>query len=217
MLAPLAEWIEREWCAPSEAERIPLRLLDVGCGDLLIARLLSSCRVDGYDISPDARIAARDMARSQVHTGTVFDRFASIPSAAYDGVILSSILQYVKVSDRATMFGEVARCLAPGARGVVLTDVPVRGGSRLSDAVDLFGYLESQLGVVNGLRAVVRSAVRSPRKVFPASAGELGSSARAVDLELHQLAVNLSPLRHRRSYVLTSSVSRAPDRGLHQR
>jgi SAM-dependent methyltransferase len=205
VLAPLAHWISEHWVDDG-----PLRLLDVGCGDLLLARLLpGSCRLDGYDTSGEARAAARrtlaDLGRDR---GTVHDVRDQVPTGSFDGVILSSMLQYLP--DRAAvgdLLGDVARWLRPDGFGVIATDVVDRGAGRLADGRDLLAFLVAQQGPVRGAVTAVRAARRSPRGLLALDDQDMAVQAARAGLTTRRLAANLSPLRHRASYLLTRVTS----------
>lgn len=198
VLAPLAGWIGREWGTG------PARLLDIGCGDLLLARLLPGCRVDGFDISGQAREAARRTSASVERPGEVFERRGRIPEGAYDGVVMSSMLQYLP--DHAAvheLVRDVARWLVPrGARGAVVTDVVTPDGTRVADALDMGRFLVRTVGPVRAPRLVLRSARRSPGRLLVVPERVVTEAATGAGLQARRCTQNLSPLAHRASYVL---------------
>lgn len=197
-LAPLVEWIDSCWLG---RERV--RILDLGCGDMLLARLLPPGHVvDGYDTAEPARAAARSAGRRCATSGSVFDDSTEIPPGAYDAVVISSVLQYLP-GDRALaeMLGGVSRWLRPGeSLGAVATDVPLPRGSRLSDASDLCRTLVPHLGLVGAMRAVVGAANRSPGDLRSFAESDVVACAGRAGLQAERLERNLSPFRSRASY-----------------
>lgn len=198
-LEPLATWITQHWHRPG---RVP-RLLDFGCGDLLLADLLGmECVVDGFDINPAAVLAARRARRPKV--GTVMERRSDIPFGAYDGVVLSSMVQYLDGPEAlGELLAAVASWLAPDRPlGVVMTDVVTPGGSRGRDAFDLAVDLTRHLGVAGAARQVVRTARRSPGRLLRLDDAEVAGAAEGAGLVARRLPMNLSPFTRRASYEL---------------
>jgi SAM-dependent methyltransferase len=197
-LAPLVEWIDSRWLGDGD-----IRILDLGCGDMLLARLLGSGHVvDGYDPAEPARAAARSGGRRAAMTGSVFDDSAEIPLGAYDAVVISSVLQYVP-GDRALteMLSEVAGWLRPDrSLGAIATDVPLPGGSRLSDASDMTRALVPHLGLRGAMRTLLAAARRSPGDLHSFGESDVAACAGRAGLEAERLARNLSPFRSRASY-----------------
>jgi ubiquinone/menaquinone biosynthesis C-methylase UbiE len=100
-------------------------LLDVGCGDGLIAfgaldRLGPAGRVIFSDVSQDLLDHCRDAVAAAWQLGrcefvqATADRLTGIPDASVDVVTTRSVLIYVK--DKAAAFGEFRRVLRPGGR-----------------------------------------------------------------------------------------------------
>jgi hypothetical protein len=198
VLAPLVDWIRKNWL-----DGRPVRLLDYGCGDLLLARLLpSGCTVDGFDSSPAAREAARSASAGNRSAGHVHDDPGEIPEGAYDGVVLSSVLQYLSDAGAVgELIGDVSRWLRDdGALGAVATDVVVPGSSRLPDLLDLSVHLLRSHGPLRAASVLTRSARRSPRRLLSLDHAELLEMSLAAGLETQQLEENLSPLGSRSSY-----------------
>lgn len=203
VLAPLAAWIERTWCAPERRARPAPRLLDIGCGDLLLATLLPSCRIDGVDTAPSARAAARRTTTELPLPGVVHDDAADVPDGIYDAVVMSSVVQYLADHDEvADMVAAAARWLRPDGLGVVMTDVPVPGAGRLPDAVDLCRLAVGAVGPWRAPALVVRSARRSPGDLLAVPDRVVAAAAMANGLGWHRLSANLSPLRSRATHHL---------------
>lgn len=198
-LAPLVEWIDSRWLGDGG-----IRILDLGCGDMLLARLLPPGHVvDGYDPDEPARAAARSGGRRAATPGSVFDDSAEIPLGAYDAVVISSVLQYLP-GDRALteMLGGVARWLRPGeSLGAVATDVPLPRGGRLGDARDLSKSLVPHLGLFGTLRAVAGAARRSPGGLHDFGESDVAACADRAGMAAVRLERNLSPFRSRASYL----------------
>jgi hypothetical protein len=198
VLAPLVAWIRQNWL-----DGRSVRLLDYGCGDLLLARLLPpGCTVDGFDTSPVAREAARRASAGHPWVGQVHDDPGEIPDGAYDGVVLSSVLQYLPDTDSVeVLLGDVAGWLRDDeALGAVATDVVVPGSSRLGDLRDLTVHLVRGHGPLRAASVLTRSAYRSPGGLLALDDSELRQRARTAGLVTRQLPNNLSPLRSRVSY-----------------
>lgn len=103
------------------------RWLDAGCGSGVLARQVASrgALVTAVDASP-AMIAQGDAAQAP-HSAIAFQLIRSIeslpfPDGAMDGVLCSSVLEYV--DDPRTALREFSRVLAPG--GVAVITVPNR-------------------------------------------------------------------------------------------
>jgi SAM-dependent methyltransferase len=110
------------------------RVLDLGCGIGGPARYLAAnfgCRVAGIDLSPgfiDAAIylAARSGLSDRV-TFQVGDALhLPFADAAFDAVFLQHVA--MNIQDRATLYAEVRRLLAPGGRFATY-DVVLRDGN----------------------------------------------------------------------------------------
>jgi 2-polyprenyl-6-hydroxyphenyl methylase/3-demethylubiquinone-9 3-methyltransferase len=106
------------------------RWLDAGCGTGVLARALAErgCSVIGVDASPGMIEVAKSSlsARGHVSSGNpVFEVIETIErldfeGADFDGVVCSSVLEYVNEPDKA--IGQFHRILKPG--GVLLVSVP---------------------------------------------------------------------------------------------
>lgn len=203
-LDPLVGWLTSEWLGAG-----PVRLLDLGCGDMLISRLLpAGNEIDGYDPSEPARNAARVAGARAGASGCVFDHPTEIPVGVYDGVIISSVLQYLPDEQALTeMLRDAARWLRPmGSLGVVATDVPLPGGRRWSDAGDLSVELSRRLGPFAAMRELVRAARRSPGDLRSFAVAEVENCAALAGMGAVRLDRNLSPFRSRASYLFRSRI-----------
>jgi SAM-dependent methyltransferase len=200
-LRPLASWLETSWLA--EPGR---RLLDVGCGDMLLSRLLPpGTHVDGYDQAEAARQAARRaMVDGSGDTDTViYDRLEDVPTGGYDGIVMSSVLQYLPTGAAVTALLErFADLLRPTrSLGVVATDVPSDGRNRMVDLWDLLRFSTGSAGIWRGGTITVRTVLRSPGDLLVLRGAEAVACAEAAGFSLRVLEGNLSPLRRRRSFV----------------
>ncbi len=203
LLVPLRDWLVGRFDGCGTAAR-PVRLLDFGCGDLLLARMLPpGFVVDGYDLAPEARIAAEATA-APLPGSEVFGALDDIPEAAYDGVVAASVLQYLPSTDAlGELLHRASGWLRPGPRAcVVATDVVTGRRALAADVRDLSAELVGEAGLVVGLRALVRSARRSPRSLLSVEPGHLPQISAALGLDAVELAENLSPLRRRTTWVL---------------
>lgn len=197
ILQPLATWILRSWASTG-----PVRLLDFGCGDLLLADLLpSDCTVDGFDSDERARAAARH--RIPESRGRIFEHVGDIPPGTYDGVILASVLQYVRTkSQLLEVLIAAARSLHPRGQGIIATDVVIGRSRSPRDVGDLVGALVPQIGLVGAATALHATILRSPSRAAGCPLAEFEDAAVLAGLSTTELPANLSPLRTRSSYLL---------------
>lgn len=197
-LAPLVAWISRHWL-----DRTPMRILDLGCGDMLLARLLPGApMVDGYDPSEHARQAARAALRRAGAAGEVFAAREAVPEGVYDGVVMSSVLQYLP-DDAAVedVLGDVARWLrSDRVAEAVATDVPLPGAGRSRDARDLVVGLSRELGPIGAIVGLARAAGRSPGALHSVAEADLAACSAHAGLHAVRLERNLSPFSARASY-----------------
>lgn len=196
-LTPLATWLVGEWGLDSG----PARILDVGCGDLALTALVpAAVVVDGVDVDPVARAAARDRLAAAGRGGRVEADLADLGSTTYRGVVLSSVLQYLPDDDAAAdLVATAAGRLAEGG-SIVVTDVVGPDRRRWRDAADTWGHLRAEVGVG---RAVVALAVAVLVTGDRHRALDLDALAAAAGLRVRQIEPNLSPLATRRSAVLS--------------
>jgi SAM-dependent methyltransferase len=197
-LEPLVDWVTTRWLDGS-----PRRILDLGCGDMLLARLLPPGSViDGFDPSDAARAAARAAGERAGTPGRVFDDRREVPEGAYDGVVISSVLQYLPDGTALEqMLAEVREWLRPGAdSGAIATDVPLPGAGRWRDGRDLMLHLVRRLGPIGAVRAVARATRRSPGDLTAFGEAEVLSRAGRAGLHAERLGANLSPFGARASY-----------------
>jgi SAM-dependent methyltransferase len=212
-LEPLVDWITARWLTGA-----PTRILDLGCGDMLLSRLLPGGHVvDGFDPSEAARDAARAAGERSGTPGRVFDERREVPEGAYDGVVISSVVQYLPDEFALEeMLVEVRSWLRPDAGAeVVATDVPLPGGGRLRDARDLLAYLARRLGPIGALGALARATRRSPGHLQAFSEAQVLERADRAGLRAATLDRNLSPFSARASYAFgrTSSADVDPGAG----
>ncbi|MCB1038842.1 MAG: hypothetical protein KDA94_04825 [Acidimicrobiales bacterium] len=201
-----------DWLAERRAGARHDRILDFGCGDLLLAVLLDGTWiVDGYDESPTARAAARESQTRLRAPGTVHDRLADVPTVHVRAVVVNSLFQYIPGPDAARdLFATVGSLLAPDATiGIVVTDAVSEGANRAIDLIDVVSYNLSRCGVRDALVGTVkgiRSGRPSTRHRIPQA--ELERAAAEVGLHLERLPTSLTRFRRRATYVLRHA---APD------
>lgn len=102
--------------------------VDAGCGTGTLSRWLAEqgCHVWGVDAAPEMVKTAANIALSKSYPGTLsFESIESIailpvPSGTLDGVLCSSVLEYVQDPDAC--LAEFVRVLRPG--GLFLVSVP---------------------------------------------------------------------------------------------
>jgi len=127
------------------------RILDLGCGTGIIARVLHEClggaaSIVGVDVNPAMIQKARSIAPElDFREGNAM----ALPfaDASFDLVLCQEMLQFV--SDRTVALGEVRRVLSPGGRFIVSTWRP-RSEQPLHDA--LGRVAERHLGRSNDKR-----------------------------------------------------------------
>jgi ubiquinone/menaquinone biosynthesis C-methylase UbiE len=99
------------------------RILDLGCGTGIVARLLrerlgGAARISGLDASPPMIAKARSLAPEiDWHEGNAME--LPFPDRSFDLVLCQQMLQFVP--DPRAALGEVRRVLVPGGRLVVST------------------------------------------------------------------------------------------------
>lgn len=153
------------------------RVLDVGCGTGIVARVAAevigeSGRIVGSDVSEDFLKVAKacsdgvpiEWIQSDIQDLSVF------PNASFDAVFCQQVLQFVP--DRVRAVQEMARVLTPGGRALAsvwtsLEEAP--GYVALADAIETHVGLEP----ANGLRNMP-FAFREPKSGLPALFYEAG-------------------------------------------
>jgi ubiquinone/menaquinone biosynthesis C-methylase UbiE len=99
-----------------------LSVLDVGCGDGVLASALArrGARVTGLDTDPQMLAAAHHRAKSEsIELRLVRGRAEALPfeGETFDRVVAVTVLCFVRETDRA--ISEIARILKPGGRLVI--------------------------------------------------------------------------------------------------
>lgn len=191
------------------------RLLDYGCGDLLLGRLLpDGWIVDGFDTDPEKRRAAEQTA-SALGRGVVFDEEAAIPAGAYDGIVCNSVVQYFAGEEElGVLLESAARWIRRDASlGLLITDLPAGRHHRARDGIDLLRFMAAVVGPVRALGAAWALRGGARRELFTLSstrAGLLAARREWTALPLHR---NLTPLRGRRTYHLVRRAEQDRDLG----
>lgn len=194
-----------DWLAEHRPDAPTGRLLDFGCGDLLIARQLDGIwLVDGYDESADARESARATAATLRDPGRIYDQLEEVPRHAYDAVVVNSLFQYIAEPAVPRLFQEAAFALRTDASvGIIITDVVADGSSRAADLRDLLHHL----GQLIGPWATIPAAFQGIRSGYPSKRQRhrddaLAEVAQRCGLELERLPHNLSVFSRRVTFRL---------------
>jgi ubiquinone/menaquinone biosynthesis C-methylase UbiE len=128
--SPLRTWVERPSFLELLGDVTGTRVLDLACGDGFYTRLIKQAgaiEVVGVDVSP-AMIALARQAECEEQLGLSYEcaDVAALPDLGqFDLVTAAYLLHYAP--DRAAlaaMCGNIARCLASGARFVTLNENP---------------------------------------------------------------------------------------------
>jgi SAM-dependent methyltransferase len=111
-ILPLA----RRWLAGAA------RVLDVGCGEGQVARLVDAARVVGVDPTWAQLVVARERGGGPAYGRAVA---AALPFApgSFDAVVACLVFEHIRAVDDA--IAEVARVLAPGGRFVFFLNHPL--------------------------------------------------------------------------------------------
>lgn len=158
--------------------------VDAGCGTGTLSRWLAEqgCHVRGVDAAPEMVRAAASIALNKSYPGTLsFESIETIarlpvPSGSLDGVLCSSVLEYVQDPDAS--LAEFVRVLRPG--GLLVVSVPnaqsvVRkaqavihrfGGSMGKRWVRFLDYSKHQYSVEQFIRLLADHRFRAT-KVLP--------------------------------------------------
>lgn len=97
-------------------------VFDYGCGiGNLVERLVSRCHsVSGYDPSSESL----DLCHERAPGAMLYPDISSVPSSAYDVVLLSCVLHHVVPDLRRNVMNDVMRILKPGGRVVIFEHNP---------------------------------------------------------------------------------------------
>lgn len=199
-LSELLSFIELRWGVDE-----PRRVLDVGCGDLLLARLLPrSWTVDGYDPAAEARAAAARTLRELGASGTVIADPSTLARNRYDLIVVHSVAQYLAgPSELAELLAPLTGALADDpTAGIVLSDLPDHARHRWTDPVDLLGFAARSGRPVHAVASVARLGTGRRGPLLVAPPATVRRAATDVGLRCERLERNLSPLRSRSSYLL---------------
>lgn len=202
-----------DWLAARRLDSPTGRLLDFGCGDLLLGRETDGLWVvDGYDEWADARNAARMQILNLREPGVVYDRTSCIPRGSYDAVVLNSLFQYVPdlIEAERLLRGIVPLLTDTASIGIVITDAVSDGSSSLFDLADMACYAIGRSGLVEGLvRTAKGTRSGRPSKRFRHSQADLSLVAKRLGLDMARLPENLSVFTRRATFVLRPSAGMA--------
>ncbi len=192
-------------------EAVPLPpgagVLDFGCGGGQVAALLADRvgRLALWESDPEARRAAEAAVSGRPNARVL--EAPPAPPAAFDVVLVNSVLQYVPQHELTAELGALAAVLAPRGR-IVVSDVIPRGHGVLADVLDAARFAIGA-GVVAPLAAAALRAAsgylaarqRQPlTRIDPAGLVELAAAA---GLAAAPLPANLTHFRFRHAAVLT--------------
>jgi methionine biosynthesis protein MetW len=144
------------------AEMIPAgsRVLDVGCGAGVLARMLADkCGAEFVGIEPDPARAARARERSlEVHLGSLTDEIVR-EIGSFDIVLFADVLEHLPNPQSVLLLSRSA--LKP--RGAVIVSVPnvAHWSVRLSLLRGIFKYRESGIMDATHLRWFTGDSIRS--------------------------------------------------------
>lgn len=93
------------------------RVLDVGCGDGGMLRMLPACHKTGIDLSKTALDLARKNTAGTCDLQRMNAEVMTFPNASFDAVICSEVLEHTMHPKR--VMEEISRVLAPGGTAVV--------------------------------------------------------------------------------------------------
>jgi len=101
----------------------PARVLDIGCGQGELVRLLlaDGYQARGVDVSAEQVRIARHAGLRQVDEGDLHTYLAGTP-ASWDAIVATDVLEHLVKPDVLRAFDQVRRALAPG--GVFVARVP---------------------------------------------------------------------------------------------
>ena len=135
---------------PERDSRLPIRILDYGCGTGAFLKHLRRNRVSASLHGCDVSSAMLDEAYRSWTTGPVpkleliADGCAAYADASFDIAILSSVLHHVAPSERRSIFEAISRILAPQGRLYVFEHNPFNPVTRWvvsHTAIDTNAYL----------------------------------------------------------------------------
>jgi SAM-dependent methyltransferase len=131
-------------------------ILDYGCGDALDARLVVASAAVLYLY--DAASAVRDRLKCRFAIEpriAVLDDLAALPDDSIDLIVVSSVLQYVSISEFVALLARWRKLLKPDGR-LVLADVIPPNNTMAGDTFALLGFawregflLEAMIGLVD--------------------------------------------------------------------
>lgn len=137
------------------------RILDVGCGDGVLAWLLGRCGARCVGVDPSA--IAIELARkkhaekgSDATFGVTSGYSTQFPDDTFDAVVCSDVIEHVRQPD--LLLGELYRVLRPG--GVVVVSTPVRLTEQPLDRMHVVEWFPSEF------RTVIQKTFPNARFVY---------------------------------------------------
>jgi len=140
----------------------PARLLDFGCGEGVLLRLLAARGFAGEMVGSDVSPAMLDEARSKWPTGASAPAWAlsapgrlPFPDGSFDIVAALGVLHHVPPDRRAAEWQEIARVLRPGGRCYIYEHNPLNPLTQYvvrNTAIDAGVVLLPARETANGLR-----------------------------------------------------------------
>jgi SAM-dependent methyltransferase len=136
MPAPIYRVVKRGWWTPG------MSMLDIGCGDGLIAAWLAEIGLDVLGVDPSSEAIARARKSFRGLTRLAFetaDLRRPVPfSRLFDAVVDHGYLSRLAPGERATYASTVAAAAKPGARFLLLVPLPLAAFERRKRDISQF-------------------------------------------------------------------------------
>lgn len=201
--------------AEQSFSKMPLRILDYGCGyfDLGISlKDYPDFRVDGFEPDTLSAQCSKKRCEGSLPASRVFTDKKTIPIGIYDMVTVNSVLQYFEGNDDLKSFLTAARGYlnrnSPVAE-IIITDVIPLKYSKVADLIfSLWDALWQ--GIIWDMLKHIFSILDqgTHQKYFQIDAEDLTRIALEYNFQTERLPLNLSPSRFR--YTLKLKLTKDP-------